>query len=182
MNRSNIIKKSGSKFLHNDMRDWGSHTENDDFKLLLLKLLYKLLNDSSLYSFSLDSMYSYEKHAQMSYHLTQNIVQHRLIKSLKSSSNVHPTAKTRNPHRFEWRRLCVQQQCRSVWVHEPANSINRAFWDILQWCYLNNATTCFLWLKAWDFLRLHFLVNAPVLLEQHGCSCDRFLIIMSARL
>lgn len=39
MNWSNFIKKSGRKFLCNDVRDWWNHTEHNYFRLLVLNVV-----------------------------------------------------------------------------------------------------------------------------------------------
>lgn len=39
MNWNNVVKKNGPHFLHNNVRDWWSHTVNQDFLLLLNKAI-----------------------------------------------------------------------------------------------------------------------------------------------
>lgn len=48
---SNVVKKSGLKFLQSNTRDW-SHTENVHFKLLLLEVLLQAIESLGVLSFS----------------------------------------------------------------------------------------------------------------------------------
>lgn len=53
MNWSNTVKKSGPKSLHNDVRDWQSHTGNHYFKLFLLKAVLQAAESRGVLLFRL---------------------------------------------------------------------------------------------------------------------------------